>query len=70
MILHPQIPAVLSFPSLSAQDLHHKSLWLGLYFQLYDKGTSSTYPEGAKLGLLNLHGMWLFKPPNLLDLVH
>lgn len=59
-----------SCPSLSAQDLHHESPWPGLYFQLYGKGTSHTYPEGAKLGLLNLHSVRLFKPPNLLDLVH
>lgn len=70
IILHLPIPAALSFPSLSAQGLHHKSPCLGLYFQLYGKGTSNTYPEGAELGLLNLHSMWLFKPPNLLDLVH
>lgn len=53
-------------PSISAQESHHKGLWL----ELRDKGTSNINPEGAKLRLLNLHSVGLFKPPNLLDLVH
>lgn len=41
-----------------------------IIFPETDTNISNTYPEGIKLGLLNLHSMWLFKPPNLLDLVH
>jgi len=44
----------------------HKSQRRGLC----DRGTSSTYPEGAKLGQPNLHSVRLLEPPNLLDLVH